>query len=45
MTLSQRCLFLAWEEAQHRYRIAPHGLKLARLRTLRRITREMLAHA
>lgn len=45
MTLSQRCLFLAWEEAQERYLNAPHGLKLARLRTLRRITREMLAHA
>ena len=45
MTLSQRCLFLAWEDAQHRYRIAPHGLKLARLKALQRITRELLAYA
>ncbi len=45
MTLSQRCLFLAWEEAQHRYRIAPHGLKLARLKELQRITRELLCTA
>lgn len=31
-----------WQQAQERYRIAPHGTKTARLKELRRITTEML---
>lgn len=33
---------MTWRRAIYRYRIAPHGERLARLRELRALVREML---
>lgn len=42
MTLLSRCLLLAWEAEQARYRRAPWGERRRALRRLNRVTRELL---